>query len=56
MKTVAKDTAYFGKRWHRIENFKPGTMERLGIGYSKLKELNPGLIYASISGKSFRSS
>ncbi|KAH7011136.1 CoA-transferase family III domain-containing protein [Ilyonectria destructans] len=33
-----------------IENFKPGTMERLGIGYSKLKDLNPGLIYASISG------
>jgi crotonobetainyl-CoA:carnitine CoA-transferase CaiB-like acyl-CoA transferase len=33
-----------------IENFSPGTMERLGLGFDKLKELHPGLIYASISG------
>ncbi|EON98391.1 putative formyl-coenzyme a transferase protein [Phaeoacremonium minimum UCRPA7] len=33
-----------------VENFKPGTMDRLGLGYNCLKELNPGLIYASISG------
>ncbi len=32
------------------ENFRPGTMERLGLGYELLRELNPGLIYASISG------
>lgn len=32
------------------ENFRPGTMEKLGLGYDELKELNPGLIYASISG------
>lgn len=33
-----------------IENFRPGTMERLGYGYENLREVNPGLIYASISG------
>ena len=32
------------------ENFRPGTMEKLGLGYDVLKELNPRLIYASISG------
>lgn len=32
------------------ENFRVGTMERLGLGYDVLKEINPGLIYASISG------
>jgi len=29
------------------ENFRPGTMDRLGIGYEKLSSLNPGLIFAS---------
>ncbi|CAK7226752.1 hypothetical protein SEUCBS140593_006348 [Sporothrix eucalyptigena] len=33
-----------------IENFKPGTMDRLGVGYDKLKEVNPSIIYATISG------
>ena len=32
------------------ENFRVGTMERLGLGYDILSEINPGLIYASISG------
>ena len=32
------------------ENFRVGTMEKLGLGYDILKEINPGLIYASISG------
>ena len=32
------------------ENFRPGVMERLGIGYEDLKPFNPGLIYCSISG------
>lgn len=32
------------------ENFRVGTMEKLGLGYETLKEINPGLIYASISG------
>ncbi|MGO4455458.1 CaiB/BaiF CoA transferase family protein [Arthrobacter sp. RAF14] len=33
-----------------VENFKPGGMERLGLGYEELAAENPGLIYASISG------
>ena len=32
------------------ENFRPGVLERLGLGYEDMKALNPGLIYASISG------
>ena len=33
-----------------VENFRPGVMERLGLGQNALRELNPRLIYASISG------
>src|ERR1700681_972391 len=33
-----------------MENFRPGTADRLGLGYEQLSTLNPGLIYASISG------
>ena len=33
-----------------VENFTPGVMERFGLGYDELKEHNPRLIYASISG------
>jgi CoA:oxalate CoA-transferase len=33
-----------------MENFSPGTMDRLGLGWEVLQELNPGIIYASISG------
>jgi len=33
-----------------IENFRPGTMDRLGLGYAALSERNPRLIYCSISG------
>jgi succinate--hydroxymethylglutarate CoA-transferase len=33
-----------------IENFVPGSADRLGIGYAKLSEVNPRLVYASVSG------
>lgn len=33
-----------------IQNFRAGTAERLGIGYQQLHELNPSLVYCSISG------
>jgi len=33
-----------------LENFRTGTMERLGLGYATLKKLNPKLVYCAISG------
>ncbi len=33
-----------------VENFRPGTLERQGLGYEALRSINPGLIYCSISG------
>jgi len=33
-----------------VENFRPGVMDRLGLGYGVLKADNPGLIYCAISG------
>lgn len=33
-----------------IESFRPGVMERLGIGYDTLKKINPKLIYCAITG------
>ena len=33
-----------------LENFKPGGIDRLGLGYDDVKDDNPGLIYLSISG------
>ncbi len=33
-----------------VENFRPGVMERLGLGYDVLRDVNPALIYCAISG------
>ena len=33
-----------------VENYRPGVMERLGLGYAALSEINPRLIYCAISG------
>lgn len=33
-----------------VENFRPGVMDRLGLGYKTLSEINPGIIYCAISG------
>lgn len=33
-----------------IENFRPGAMEKIGLGYDAVKELNPRLVYATVTG------
>jgi formyl-CoA transferase len=33
-----------------VENMAPGTIERLGLGYDVVKELNPGIIYCQVKG------
>ena len=33
-----------------VENFVPGTMEKFGLGFEQLRALNPGVVYASITG------
>ena len=33
-----------------VENFRPGVMERLGLGYDVLEQRNPRLVYCAISG------
>ncbi|MCP1678315.1 CaiB/BaiF CoA-transferase family protein [Kerstersia gyiorum] len=33
-----------------LENFRPGTVEKMGLGYEVARALNPGLIYCSITG------
>jgi formyl-CoA transferase len=44
LKRLVKDTDIL------IEGFRPGTMERWGLGYDVLKEVNPGLVMVRISG------
>jgi CoA:oxalate CoA-transferase len=33
-----------------VENYRPGALDRLGLGYDRLREINPRLIFASVSG------
>jgi crotonobetainyl-CoA:carnitine CoA-transferase CaiB-like acyl-CoA transferase len=33
-----------------LESFRPGVLERLGVGYDRMKEANPGIVYCAISG------
>ena len=33
-----------------LESFRPGVMDRLGVGYEALREVNPGLVYCAITG------
>src|SRR5438105_1213840 len=44
IKKLAKDADIL------IENYRPGAMKRLGLGYDDLKDINPRLVYTSISG------
>lgn len=36
-----------------IEQFRPGTLEKMGLGYDVLKDVNPGLIHCAITGYGF---
>ncbi len=33
-----------------LESFRPGVLDRLGVGYERMRELNPGIVYCAISG------
>jgi alpha-methylacyl-CoA racemase len=33
-----------------LESFRPGVLERLGVGYQRMREQNPGIVYCAISG------
>ena len=33
-----------------IQNFRPGSLERMGLGYEQVREINPAIIYCTISG------
>lgn len=33
-----------------VENYRPGVMEKLGLGYEELKKINPAIIYGAVSG------
>src|SRR3954463_9589113 len=44
LKTLAKDADIL------VENYRPGALRRLGLGYDVLKDINPRLVYTSISG------
>lgn len=33
-----------------LENFRPGVLDRLGFGWPRLREINPGLVYCAVSG------
>lgn len=42
--------ALVGKADVIVQNFRPGIMERLGLGYEAVAAINPGIVYASVSG------
>jgi alpha-methylacyl-CoA racemase len=39
-----------GERDVLLESFRPGVLDRLGVGYERLREENPGLVYCTITG------
>ncbi len=33
-----------------LESFRPGVLDRLGVGYERMREENPGIVYCAITG------
>jgi CoA:oxalate CoA-transferase len=47
---LAKVRQLLAKADVMIENFRPGVMERIGLGYEAVRALHPGIVYASVTG------
>jgi crotonobetainyl-CoA:carnitine CoA-transferase CaiB-like acyl-CoA transferase len=47
---LEKIKALIAKADIMMHNFRPGVMERIGLDYEKVKEINPGIVYGEISG------
>ncbi|MCH2209382.1 MAG: CoA transferase [Lentisphaerales bacterium] len=47
---LEKVKALLGKADVMIQNFRPGVIERLGLGFEEVQKINPRLVYASVSG------
>ncbi len=47
---IAQAIALAGEADVLVENFRPGLLDELGLGYEALRDANPGLIYCSITG------
>src|ERR1700758_3696780 len=39
-----------------LESFRPGVLDRLGVGYQRMREVNPGIVYCAITGYGQQSS
>ncbi|MCT8161728.1 CaiB/BaiF CoA transferase family protein [Pseudoruegeria sp. SHC-113] len=47
---LARVKALIGSADVMIHNFRPGVMERIGLGYEDVRALNPGIVYGAVSG------
>jgi hypothetical protein len=50
---ICSSAGMYLMKLNRVENFIPGKLDKLGLGYDVLAAINPSIILASISGLSF---